>query len=230
LAAFSEGFYAKIPMNTQFARDQMVRQQVRAWDVLDLRVLEVLEALAREQFVPERYRKLAYADMQIPLAHDEVMMAPKVEGRLLQALDPQPHESVLEIGSGSGFVTACLAKLAGRVLSLDIYADFTAGASRTLAALGVRNVKLETCDATRPDSLTQRFDVIAVTGSLPAYEARYAEHLNVSGRLFVIVGQPPVMEALLVTRIAEDAWARESLFETVLPPLVNAVAPTGFRF
>jgi len=217
-------------MNTQFARDQMVRQQVRAWDVLDLRVLEVFEALAREQFVPERYRKLAYADMQIPLAHGEVMMAPKVEGRMLQALDPQPHESALEIGSGSGFVTACLAKLAGRVLGLDIYPDFTAGAGATLAALGVRNVKLETCDATRPDCLTQRFDVIAVTGSLPAYEARYAEHLNVGGRLFVIVGQAPVMEALLVTRVTEDAWARESLFETVLPPLVNAVAPAGFRF
>ena len=230
LAAFSGDICAKFPMNMQSARDQMVRQQVRAWDVLDLRALEVLEALAREQFVPERYRKLAYADMQIPLAHGEVMMAPKVEGRMLQALDPQRHESALEIGSGSGFVTACLAKLAGEVLSLDIYADFTAGASRTLSALGVRNVRLETCDATRPDSLAQRFDVIAVTGSLPAYEARYAEHLNVGGRLFVIVGQPPVMEALLVTRVAEDAWARESLFETVLPSLVNAAVPASFRF
>ena len=217
-------------MDSQFARYQMVSQQVRAWDVLDLRILNLLEALPREQFVPAAYRKLAFADTQIPLDHGQVMMAPKVEGRLLQALDPQAEESALEIGTGSGFVTACLAKLAGEVLSLDIFAEFTASAGRTLASLGIHNAQLETRDATRLDGLTQRFDVIAVTGSLPVYDKNYAERLNVGGRLFVIVGQQPVMEALLITRVAEDAWARESLFETVLPPLVNAVTPGGFQF
>lgn len=217
-------------MDIQFARNQMVSQQVRAWDVLDVRVLTLLEALPREQFVPAAYRKLAYADTQIPLAQGQVMMAPKVEGRLLQALDPQAEESALEIGTGSGFVTACLARLAGEVLSVDIYPDFTATAGKTLSDLGIRNARLETRDGTRLDWLTQRFDVIAVTGSLPTYDKLYAERLNLGGRLFVIAGQPPVMEALLITRVSEDAWSRESLFETVLPPLVNAAQPRNFRF
>lgn len=217
-------------MDTELARAQMVKQQVRAWDVLDLRVLDLLDVLPRDQFVPPAYRRLAYADTQIPLAYGEVMMAPKVEGRLLQALDPQADESVLEIGTGSGFVTACLARLAGEVLSLDMHADFTVGAGRLLVDLGIRNATLETRDATRLDGIPRRFDLIAVTGSLPAYDARYAERLNVGGRLFVIAGQPPVMEALLITRVTETAWARESLFETSLPPLVNAPVPAGFRF
>ncbi|MGH8307185.1 MAG: protein-L-isoaspartate O-methyltransferase family protein [Gammaproteobacteria bacterium] len=217
-------------MDTQFARNQMVTQQVRAWDVLDLRVLAVFDALPREQFVPELYRKLAFADMQIPLPHGQVMMAPKVEGRLLQALDPQPDESALEIGTGSGFVTACLSKMAGEVLSVDIFREFTDAAGKTLKGLGVHNAKLETRDGTQLDWLAQRFDVIAVTGSLPAYDKHYAERLNVGGRLFVIVGQPPVMEALVITRVREDAWSRESLFETGLPPLMNASVPHGFQF
>ncbi|MGH8396669.1 MAG: protein-L-isoaspartate O-methyltransferase family protein [Gammaproteobacteria bacterium] len=217
-------------MDTQFARYQMVTQQVRAWDVLDLRVLAVFDALPREQFVPELYRKLAFADMQIPLPYGQFMMAPKVEGRLLQALDPRPNESALEIGTGSGFVTACLAKMAGEVLSVDIFPGFIDAAGKTLKDLGVHNAKLETRDGTQLDWLTQRFDVIAVTGSLPTYQDIYARHLNVGGRLFVITGELPVMEALLITRVSESAWSRESLFETDLPALVNAVRPQQFRF
>lgn len=217
-------------MDIPFARNQMVGQQVRAWDVLDLRVLALFEDLPREQFVPERYRKLAFADMRIPLPHAQVMMPPKVEGRLLQALDPQPDESALEIGIGSGFVSACLARMAGEVLSVDIFPEFTATAGKTLKDLGIHNVRLETRDGTQLDWLSQRFDAIAVTGSLPMYENTYAKHLNVGGRLFVIVGESPVMEALLITRVAEDAWSRESLFETDLPALVNAITPRQFRF
>jgi len=217
-------------MDARFARNQMINQQLRAWEVIDRRVLTVIEALPRDQFVPEPYHQLAFADMQIPLAHGQVMMAPKVEGRLLQALDPQPDESVLEIGSGSGFMSACLAKMAGEVLSVDIYPEFTAGAGRILRDLGIRNVRLETRDGTQLDWLSQRFDVIAVTGSLPAYQAGYAQHLNVGGRLFVIVGEAPLMEALLITRVTEDAWSRTSLFETSLPALVNAVRPRHFSF
>lgn len=212
------------------AREQMVSQQVRAWDVLDPRVLAVLDALPRERFAPEQYRKLAYADTQIPLAHDQVMMAPKIEGRLLQALDPQPVESVLEIGTGSGFLAACLARLGAEVLSVDIFPEFTAASTEILRQLGIRNTRLETRDASRLDWLAQRYDVIAVTASLPQYDRQYAEHLNVGGRMFAIIGQLPIMEAVLVTRVSEEAWARESLFETALPPLLNAATPPRFRF
>lgn len=212
------------------AREQMVSQQVRAWDVLDPRVLAVLDALPRERFAPEPYRKLAYADTQIPLAHDQVMMAPKIEGRLLQALDPQPVESVLEIGTGSGFLAACLARLGAEVLSVDIFPEFTAASTEILRQLGIRNTRLETRDASRLDWLAQRYDVIAVTASLPQYDRQYAEHLNVGGRMFAIIGQLPIMEAVLVTRVSEEAWARESLFETALPPLLNAATPPRFRF
>jgi len=217
-------------MDTRFARNQMVTQQVRAWEVIDARVLEILETLPRDQFVPRPYRQLAFADTQIPLSHGQVMMAPKVEGRMLQALDPQPDQSVLEIGCGSSFISACLAKMAGEVLSVDIYPEFTVGAAKILKGLGIRNVQLETRDGTQLDWLSQRFDAIVVTGSLPVYQEIYAQHLNIGGRLFVIVGEAPVMEALLVTRVAEDAWSRQSLFETGLPALVNAVRPRHFIF
>jgi protein-L-isoaspartate(D-aspartate) O-methyltransferase len=208
----------------------MVKQQVRAWDVLDKRVLDMLESLPRESFVPARYRNVAYADTQIPLAHGEVMMAPSVEGRALQALNPLASERALEVGTGSGFFAACLAKLSREVVTVDIHADFTETAAKTLKSLGLKNLKLETRDGSRLDWLNERFHVIAVTGSLPVYEPLYADRLEVGGRLFVIAGQAPVMEALLVTRTAEDAWSRESLFETDLPPLVNAVTPRTFLF
>ncbi|MDE2234964.1 MAG: protein-L-isoaspartate O-methyltransferase [Gammaproteobacteria bacterium] len=217
-------------MDIQYLRNQMINQQLRAWEVLDRRVLSIIAAMPRDQFVPPAYRQLAFADTQIPLAHEQVMMAPKVEGRMLQALDPQADDSVLEIGSGSGFISACLAKLGGEVLSVDIFPDFTAGAGKILRDLGIYNVRLETRDGTQLDWLEQRFDVIAITASLPVYEESYAGHLNIGGRLFVITGEPPVMEALLVTRVAEDAWSRESLFETALPPLLNAPQPLQFRF
>lgn len=217
-------------MDIEFARDQMVKQQVRAWDVLDKRILSVLESLPRESFVPARYRNVAYADTPIPLAHGEVMMAPSVEGRALQALNPLAGERALEIGTGSGFFAACLAKLSREVVTVDIHADFTETAAKTVKGLGLKNLKLETRDGSRLDWLNERFNVIAVTGSLPEYDAAYAERLEVGGRLFVIVGQAPVMEALLVTRTAEDNWSRESLFETDLPPLVNAVTPRKFLF
>lgn len=217
-------------MDTRLARYQMVTQQVRAWEVMDARVLQILETLPRDQFVPQAYRQLAFADTQIPLSHGQVMMMPKVEGRMLQALDPQPNENVLEIGSGSGFISACLAKMAGEVLSVDIYPEFIASAGKILKSLGIRNAQLETRDGTQLDWLGQRFDVIAVTGSLPIYQETYAQHLNVGGRLFVIVGEAPVMEALLITRMAEDAWSQVSMFETELPALVNAVRPRHFLF
>jgi|SRR5215469_563056 len=217
-------------MDTQSARSQMVHQQIRAWHVLQNRVLSVFDALPRDKFAPEAYRGLAYADSPLPLPHGESMWAPKVEGRALQALDPQPQETVLEIGSGSGYFAACLAKLGREVLSVDIHPDFTESAAKTLKGLGIKNVKLETRDGTKLEWCTERYDVIAVTGSLPVFDAAYGQRLNVGGRLFMVVGSTPVMEALLVTRTGEDAWTTQSLFETDIPALKNAAPPRVFRF
>ncbi|HEV7164596.1 MAG TPA: protein-L-isoaspartate O-methyltransferase [Gammaproteobacteria bacterium] len=217
-------------MDMQAARSQMVQQQIRTWEVLDLRILSVFETLPRDKFVPEAYRNAAYGDMQIPLPHGEVMLTPKVEGRLLQALNPQAGERALEIGTGSGYFAACLARLARDVLTVDIHPDFVETAAKTLKGLGLKNVQAETRDGSRLEWLNGRYDLIAVTGSLPAYEPAYEQQLNVGGRLCVVVGKSPVMEALLVTRTAEDAWTRDSLFETDLPALKNAVAPRVFRF
>ncbi|HET7650883.1 MAG TPA: protein-L-isoaspartate O-methyltransferase [Gammaproteobacteria bacterium] len=217
-------------MDIQFARRQMVEQQVRTWDVLDRRVLDMLESLPRERFVPETHRDMAFADANVPLGHGQVMMTPKMEGRLLQALNPQPGEKVLEIGTGSGFLAACLSRLGAEVLSVDIFPDFVERAEATLKGLGIRKVKLDTQDGTRLDWTKKRFDVIAVTGSLPIYSDIYAEQLNVGGRLFVIVGESPVMEALLVTRVSESGWSRQSLFDADIPALINATSPSKFVF
>jgi protein-L-isoaspartate(D-aspartate) O-methyltransferase len=217
-------------MDIEAARIQMVQQQIRAWHVLDARILSVFETLPRDKFVPEAYRNLAYADVSIPLPHGEWMWIPTLEGRVLQALDPKPSESVLEIGTGTGYFAACLAKRAREVFSVDIHPDFIESAGKTLKGLGFKNVRLETRDGTRLDWLDQRYDVIVVTGSLPGYDGAFADRLNVGGRLFVIVGRSPVMEGLVVTRTAEDAWSRVSLFETDLPALQNATEPSRFQF
>jgi len=210
------------------ARFNMIEQQVRPWDVLDQRVLDVMSATPREDFVPERYRSLAFADINIPLGHDQVMMAPKTEGRLLQVLDVQAGNSVLEIGTGSGYLTACLSRLGNHVTSVEIFPEFREAAAAKLAAHGFRNVTLRDADAANGIGSDSRYDVIAVTGSLPLLHRQFHDNLAIGGRLFVIAGMPPVMEALLITRIDERNWSRESLFETSLPPLLHAEQPQQF--
>lgn len=210
------------------ARFNMIEQQVRPWDVLDQRVLDVMSATPREDFVPERYRSLAFADINIPLGHDQVMMAPKTEGRLLQVLDVQAGDSVLEIGTGSGYLTACLSRLGNHVTSVEIFPEFREAAAAKLAAHGFRNVTLRDADAANGIGSDSRYDVIAVTGSLPLLHRQFHDNLAIGGRLFVIAGMPPVMEALLITRIDERNWSRESLFETSLPPLLHAEQPQQF--
>lgn len=216
-------------MNPDNARENMIEQQVRAWEVLDETVLDVLRSVPREAFVPEAYRALAFADTEIPIGHDEAMMRPIVEGRMLQALALSGSENVLEIGTGSGFVTACLARLAERVVSVDIHGDFVKQAAERLADNDIVNVKLMEMDAMQalPE---ERFDAIAVTGSLPAFDPRFVEALAEGGRLFIIVGKPPIMDARLVTRSGDNEWQHESLFETLLKPLVNASAGPEFSF
>ena len=216
-------------MHTADAREQMIEQQVRAWDVLEARVLEVMRQVPREVFVPQGQRYRAYADVEVPLARGQHMLRPSVAGRLLQALLPEPGEAVLEIGAGSGFVTACLRAMAAQVRSLEIFPELADAARRNLAALGMRDVEVLDADALNADS-GARYDAIAVSASLPLYDARFERMLTLGGRLFVVVGEAPVMDARLVRRTAEDAWSVQSLFETVIDPLVNAVRPPGFTF
>ena len=209
-----------MPIDFQQARFAMVEQQVRPWDVLDPRVLETLMTVRREDFVPTRHRKLAFADLPLPLEHGEVMMKPVVEGRLLQALALDPADEVLEVGTGSGFVTACLANLAREVTSIDRHADFIERTRARLVADGVTNVRLETADVFTWQPGRQ-FDAICITGAVATNPERFAGWLRPGGRLFVIHGQSPVQEAILITRDG-DGFLRESLFETDVPYLHGA--------
>ena len=216
-------------MDVEFARRQMIEQQVRAWRVLDDRVLGVMAQVRRELFVPPEMRELAFADTCIPLGHGQSMFAPKVEGRVLQALELDAGDEVLEVGTGSGYFAACLARLAGPVRSVEIFPDLADRARENLRASGVGGVTVETLDAmTLTDS--NRYDAIAVTGSLPVYDERFQRMLKVGGRLFVVVGRAPVMDAQLVLRVSANQWVRESLFETVIEPLINAPEPPRFLF
>ena len=216
-------------MDTNFARQQMVEQQVRAWDVLDPDILRVLTDVPREQFVPTGYEAFAFADTAIPIGHGESMMTPTIEGRVLQALAPQDGESVLEVGTGTGFLAACLARLAGKVTSIDIHDDFLEHAKVNLVDSGVGDVTLLHMDATRelPEG---EFDVIAVTASVAEFDPRFVAALAPGGRLFVVVGKAPAMDARLVTKTSDNEWQSKSLFETVLRPLSDPGRKPEFLF
>jgi len=217
-------------MNIQQARFNMVEQQVRTWEVLDQNVLQLLGHAPRDEFVPEPYRTLAYADMCVPLAHGEAMMAPRVEARVLQALRLDAADRVLEVGTGSGFLTYLLAALAGHVVSIEIHEDLLASARRRLEAHHAFNVTLDLGDGVRGRAAGAPYDVIAVTGSLPVLSEEFQRQLCIGGRMFVVVGEAPAMEALLIRRTAEDQWTTEYLFETVIPPLVGAPRRARFVF
>jgi protein-L-isoaspartate(D-aspartate) O-methyltransferase len=216
-------------MDTLTARRQMVDQQIRTWEVLDPRVLDVLAAVPREAFVPPAYRELAFADTPIPIGFGSFMLAPVLQGRLLQALGPAAGDSALEIGTGTGYLAACLSLLASSVHSIDIQAAFTASATANLRSAPQGRVQLETRDAFDGAPFGE-YDVIAVTGSLPVYDTRFERALRVGGRLFAIVGAAPVMDAVLVRRVDAAEWIRESLFETVIEPLINAPPAPAFVF
>lgn len=216
-------------MNVEDARTQMVNQQVRAWDVLDPAVLSVLAQVPREQFVPPRFRNLAFADTAIPLGGGQFMMTPQVEGKLLQALAIRGMDRVLEVGTGSGFLTACLARLGNRVTSLEILPELADAARRNLRGVATWNAEVRTEDVFqyRP---AEPWDVIAVTGSVPQPDDRFRHWLAEGGRLFIVVGEDPLMQARLVTREGPEQWTTTTLFETSLPALANATPPSKFRF
>ena len=217
-------------MNFEQARFNMVEQQIRPWEVLDSRVLDLLENIQREDFVPVRYRKLAFADVAIPLEFDQVMMRPKIEARFLQALDLQADESVLEIGTGSGFMTACLAALAKNVVSVEIHQDLHDEAAVKLADKHVGNAELHVGDVMGGWQPEQAHDVVVVTGSVPVVPEQFLGWVNPGGRMIVIKGESPAMEALLMKRVDVTEWSVESLFETDLPPLLNAEQLPAFSF
>ncbi len=207
----------------------MVSQQVRVWEVADLRVRAVMSVIPREQFVPDRHRELAFADTSIPLPHGQVMLRPAIEGRLMQALDLEPTHTVLEIGTGSGFLTACLSRLAGSVLTVDIFEDLVQTARDRLSALKIHNVNFATDDLFEMQ-VTERYDAIAITGSLPYYAEQFQDWLKPGGKLFIVVGEEPVMRAQRITRVDQRIWTTETLFETVLPPLIQQQYVKRFRF
>lgn len=212
----------------QQARHAMVEQQVRPWDVLDPRVLAVLMQVRREDFVPQAQRQLAFSDVSLPLEHGEVMLKPVLEGRLLQAMNLEDGDEVLLVGTGSGFLTACLAALTREVTSIDRHASFVERTRARLAADGVNNVRLECADALQWQPGRQ-FDAIAVTGAVATDPERFAAWLKPGGRLFVVHGLSPVQEALRITRRG-DGLQRESLFETDIPYLHGAAPAPHFAF
>jgi protein-L-isoaspartate(D-aspartate) O-methyltransferase len=214
------------------ARFNMIQQQVRPWGVLDERVLEVMARVRREAFVPDAYQALAYADIEIPISGATTMLAPKVVARMLQALDIQPGDRVLQIGLGTGYISACLRELGGRVTGVEIDPALVEEAQRRLDAQGVDGFQFVCGDGLAAPVLGGPFDAIAITGSMPTGAALplLQAELAAGGRLFCVVGSEPVMEALLITRIGERGFRRLVLFETSAPALANATPADVFEF
>ena len=218
-------------LNLETARFNMIEQQVRPWDVLDQKVLDVMASVPRENFVADDQRLLAFADVELPLEHGEFMMAPRVEGRMLQALQLRQSDVVLEIGTGSGYPTACLARMSAQVFTVDIHQDFIDRARERVKALGIDNITWQQGDAAHGwPAVPGLYDAIAVTGSLPEYDPCFEKQLKPGGRLFIVVGEAPVMNAMLVTRVDDESFYRETLFEVDLKPLVGREKVVDFIF
>lgn len=214
--------------NMEQARYNMVEQQIRPWDVLDLQVLDLLSKVKREQFVPPASRELAFMDIEIPLGHGASMWQPKLEARALQALKLKPRDRVLEIGSGSGYLTALISQLAEHVTSVEIVPELLAFAEKNLAAHRIDNVTLLQGDAAQ--GWVGEYDVIVLSGSVPVLPEAFQNSLKPEGRLFAIVGDAPAMHARVITRVAAGKFDSVTLFETVVAPLQNALQPDRFVF
>ena len=219
-------------MNLEQARLNMIEQQIRTWDVLDLDVLQTLVAVRREAFVPAAYQTLAFIDTEIPLPQGENMLSPKLEARLLQEAAVQAHESVLEIGAGSGYMAALLAHHAKQVITVEIVPELKVLAEKNIAGYGIGNVSVALGDGARgwSGSGSQAFDVIMISGSLPVMPDAFLRQLRIGGRILAVIGEAPVMSACMITRVSEDAWDTVKLFETSIKPLRNAEKPSAFRF
>ncbi|MFA7240290.1 MAG: protein-L-isoaspartate O-methyltransferase [Sulfuricellaceae bacterium] len=219
-------------MDMEQARFNMVEQQIRPWDVLDQTVLDALLKIKREDFAPEAWRVLALADLEIPLGFGESMLSPKMEARIVQEARIRDGEHILEIGTGSGYMTALLAHVAGSgsVHSVDIVPEFTTGAKEKLARHGISNVTLQTGDAARGWSNLVNYDVVVVTGSLPVLPEAFTKNMKIGGRLLAVVGECPVMEVRRITRLTKDVWHTDDVLETCIPALKNVQQVEHFVF
>ena len=217
-------------MNIEQARFNMIEQQIRPWDVLDTDVLELLHVVKREEFVPVAYKNLAFVDSEIPLPGGEAMFTPKMEARLLQDIGLKKHESVLEIGTGSGYMAALLAYRGRHVTTVEVSAVLKALAEKNLLAAGVSNVSVELGNGAQGWANGAPFDVIVISGALPVLPPAFLQQLKVGGRLAAIIGEAPVLEAKLITRVTETAYDTVTLFETNVKSLQQATTPSQFRF
>ncbi len=216
--------------NTAIARRNMVEQQIRPWDVLDQRVLDLIAVSPREDYVPATYREQAYVDIFIPLAPQRAMLTPKLEARLLQELDIDPNDTILEVGSGCGHLTSLLAALGKHVYGIDSDPALLISAQKNLAAHEISNITLEQGDALSGWPQHAPYDVIVITGSVPRIPDQLKAELNIGGRLFVVVGKSPVMEAMLIRRTGKQNWEESTLFETDIQPLTGENPPAEFIF
>jgi protein-L-isoaspartate(D-aspartate) O-methyltransferase len=216
--------------SSEFQRQQMISQQVRCWYVLDEAVLRVMAAVPRELFVPDNFRDLAFADTSIPLGNGQYTLPPKVEGRLLQALELNAGDSVLMVGAGSGYLAACIAKLVKQLRCIEPLADIAEQARRNLLAAVINNVSIEVGSSAELN-VSNSYDAVVVGGSLPVYDEHFERMLKPGGRLLMITGVSPVMQVIKVTRLSSNQWHRETLFETGdVPPLAGATNPPAFVF
>jgi len=217
-------------MNLEQARINMIKQQIQTWNVTDHSILELLQQVPREQFVPEEYKSLAFAEMEIPIGEGEVMLSPKLEARMLQALNLQAHEQVLEVGTGSGYFTALLAKRARHVFTVEIHGNLSRQAKTRLAALQIHNVSFDIGNAASSWPSHSPYDVIIITGSLPILPIQFKQQVRVGGRILAVIGDAPAMRVQLIERISDTEWQKTELFDTVIPPLLCAIQPSKFVF
>ncbi len=216
-------------MNIEQARFNMIEQQIRPWNVLDQDILDLLHVVKREQFVPAAYQNLAFADVEIPLPGGAAMFAPKIEARVMEELQLKKHETVLEIGTGSGYMAALLAHRAAKVVTVEINPETAAQAQQNLAKAGVVNATVEQGNGAQGWGDAQ-YDVIVISGALEVLPEAILKQVKVGGRIAAIVGQPPVMESCIVTRTGENSWNTVKVFETNVAYLAGAVAPSHFQF
>jgi protein-L-isoaspartate(D-aspartate) O-methyltransferase len=217
-------------MNLNLARFNMVQQQVRSWDVLDPRVLQLMTTVPREQFVPTAFQQLAFSDTSIPIGYGQVTLPPKMIGRVLQALTLDKRASVLEIGTGTGYMTSLLCQLAKKVTTIEIIPELAKEAFKNFKTLNLSNIVSEIGDGIQGWSANASYDAIVLTGSVPVLPASLSEQLTNNGRLFAVVGKAPAMSAVLLTRVNNERWTKQNLFETDIAPLLNAPQLNNFQF